>query len=185
MSANHELAGGIDMENKIASIRFLPARRPQRSGERGGTLLEFAIVMVITFVLIFGIIDFARALYSFHFVSEAAREATRYASVRGAYSCSTSVPQCQASPGDVQNFVMQLVPQGIDGTQVNVNSTWLQNLPMCGANSSSAYPGCLVQVEVDYNFNFIFPANFYNLAPVSFQATQIQMSSVSQVVVSR
>jgi Flp pilus assembly protein TadG len=62
----------MDIENKTASSRPLTSR-PRKSGERGATILEFAIAFVLTFVLIFAMIDFARALYSFHYLSNAAR----------------------------------------------------------------------------------------------------------------
>jgi Flp pilus assembly protein TadG len=185
MSAIHKLGEGMGVESKIASIRLMPLRRPRKSGERGGTLVEFAIAMVITLVLMFAMIDFARALYSFHFISEAAREGTRFASVRGA-DCSASAGPCPAQPADIVTFVQQLVPQGIDSTQVTITPNWPNpnNLPMCG-NPPQDYPGCTVQVTVAYNFNFIFPFNFYNLPPISFAASTITMSSTSQMVISR
>jgi hypothetical protein len=185
MSGLHKLGWRMSFENKTASISPLPAGRPRKPGERGATLLEFAFVLVITLVLLFGMIDFARALYSFHFVSEAAQEGTRFASVRGA-NCSTDAAPCPAQLDDIQTFVMQLVPQGIDSSQVTVNPTWTNpnNLPMCGP-PPNVYPGCGVQVQVQYNFNFIFPFSFYNSSPVSFQATQITMASTSQRIISR
>ena len=51
--------------------------------ERGSTLVEFALVLIVLMVMMFGIIDFARALYTYHFVANVAREGTRYAIVRG------------------------------------------------------------------------------------------------------
>jgi hypothetical protein len=161
------------------------ARLPRKSRERGSALLEYAFALVVTFVLIFGMIDFALALYSYHFISEAAREATRFASVRG-NGCSGSAAPCPASPGDIQDFVMGIVPAGIDPAQLNVpNPTWTNpnNLPVC--NTIQNYPGCAVQVEVDYRFSFIFPINFYKLSPVKFAANSINMSSTSQMIISR
>jgi Flp pilus assembly protein TadG len=180
----------MDSENKIASIRMLPARRPRKSGERGGTILEFAIAFVLTFVLIFGMIDFARAMYSFHYLSNAAREGARFASVRGA-SCDPSVvTPCSAQGDDIQAFVRQITPQGIDKTVVSVNQNtgflWPTNAnspPICGTTRN--YPGCVVQVQVSYPFNFIFPVGLYNSAPVSFPAGTINMSSTYQMIISR
>ena len=37
--------------------------------ERGSTLVEFALVLIVLMVMMFGIIDFARALYTYHFVA--------------------------------------------------------------------------------------------------------------------
>lgn len=184
MKTIYRLGGRKAIDSKNGPVRRW-ARLPRRSGERGSALLEYAFAMVISFVLIFAMIDFARALYSFHFISEAAREATRFASVRG-NGCSGSATPCPASPGDIQDFVMGIVPAGIDPAQVTVpNPTWTNpnNLPVC--NTINNYAGCAVQVEVDYRFSFIFPVNFYKLSPVKFAANSINMSSTSQMIISR
>jgi len=167
-------------------VQTTPAQRRRNSGQRGSTLVEYALTLVISFVLLFAIIDFGRALYSYHFVNYAAREAARFASMRGANSCGGTVSPCSVTPGDISNFVQQITPAGIDAGLVTLNApTWTNpnNLPVC--NPIPNYPGCAVQVQVQYTFNFIFPYNFYNSAPVSFQATSINMVSTSQMIISR
>ena len=58
--------------------------RNNPSLQQGASSLEFAFVLIlILFPLMFGIIDFSRALYAYHWVSYAAREGSRWASVRG------------------------------------------------------------------------------------------------------
>ena len=149
----------MEMQNKTASIRFLRAR-PGKSGERGATILEFAIALVLTFVLIFGMIDFARALYSYHFLSNAAREGARYASVRGASCDPAAVTPCFAQPSDIQAFVQQIAPQGIDKASVtiNQNGSFLypnpNNLPICGydAKLSRVYGSGTSKLPVQLHF---------------------------------
>ena len=82
-------------------------------GERGDSLIEFAVVAVVLFTCIFGIIDCSRALYAYHFASYAAREATRYAIVRGstwgsATCASTSTFNCNASATNIHSYVQSL-----------------------------------------------------------------------------
>jgi hypothetical protein len=181
MSAAGKLGREVGTMNEDASIRPTRVRCRRRSGERGSAIIEFAYTLVISFVLIFAIIDFGRALYSYHFVSEAAREGTRFASVRGAL-CSNSANPCPAQADDIVAFVKTLVPDGIDPNQVNVIPQWPGNgEPVCGTN----YPGCPVQVQVTYNFSFIFPFDFYKLPPISFLANSILMSSTSEMIISR
>jgi hypothetical protein len=85
------------------------------------------------------------------------REGTRFASESGS-SGSIVTPPCLTMPGDITNCVFQLVPLRIDPRQVNVNLTQPpSDLPMC---AGTPIPGCPVKVEVDYNFNLIFPLNF-------------------------
>ena len=44
--------------------------------QSGSVLVEYALTIVIFLTLMFGIVDFGRALFTYHYVSEAAREAT-------------------------------------------------------------------------------------------------------------
>jgi Flp pilus assembly protein TadG len=50
-----------------------------RSKERGSSVAEFAIVAGIFFMIIFGIIEFGRLLYTHNALTDAARRAARYA----------------------------------------------------------------------------------------------------------
>ena len=172
--------------NRSRVTRLGTARLRGQHDERGATILEFAFVMVLTFVLIFAIIDFARALYSYHFISEAAREATRYAAVRGTACNSAAVSPCPVGAPEIQNYVNQLVPAGIDASKVLTNPKFTGipgSLPMCTGPNPIA--GCPVEVDIQYDFNFIFPASFYNLPPISYLPSTITMHSESQMIVAR
>jgi Flp pilus assembly protein TadG len=128
---------------------------------------------------IFGVIDFGRALYTYHFVSDAAREASRWASVRGR-SCKVYVPvACPANASDVEDYVANITPLGIDKSpeRLLVNTEWVA--PPGRGNNCSKYPknpGCSVQVTVIYNFKFILP-----FMPSSTYA----MKSTSEMVISQ
>lgn len=52
-----------------------------RNGERGSTVAEFAVVSGIFFMLIFGIIEFGRLLYTHNALTDAARRGARYAAI--------------------------------------------------------------------------------------------------------
>ena len=127
----------------------------------GNALVEFALVLPLVLTGIFGVIDFGRALYTYHFVSNAAREATRWASVRGA-TCNPTVytSACPAAPEDVTDFVASITPAGIDKSpsKLVVDTHWLvppgKTNPCTGSRKN---PGCAVQVHVTYNFKFVLP----------------------------
>lgn len=53
----------------------------QRLDQRGQALVEFALVLPILLLMVIGIMDFGRALFVYSEVSNAAREAVRYAAV--------------------------------------------------------------------------------------------------------
>ena len=115
--------------------------------------------------MLLGIADFSRALYAYHFVSSAAREATRYAIVRG---CNPpSIPNCPtpATSASIQTFVKN-VPLGIDASKVTATTTWTPNNK----------PGSVVQVQVQYPFNFFFPF---------VSSSTLNIKSTSQMVISQ
>jgi Flp pilus assembly protein TadG len=57
---------------------FVFDRKRLIRGEGGGVALEFAIIMPILLLLVFGIIDFGHAWYMKHLMSDASREGVRY-----------------------------------------------------------------------------------------------------------
>lgn len=65
----------------------------RRDRTRGQALVEFALVLPIFFLLLFGIIDVGRLVYVSNAFNQAAREAARYGSVeQWQFSCPSSVP---------------------------------------------------------------------------------------------
>jgi Flp pilus assembly protein TadG len=166
-------------------MKPMPKIRSMHKEERGDTLLEFAISAVVVFTLLFGIMEFARAMYLYHFVSYAAQAGTRYAIVRGsswstACSSSTTGFGCNAANTDVTAYVKSIAPPGVDTSKLTVSATW----PGTAAGSSgstctdtktktnSNNPGCIVQVQVTYPFTFIAP--FMPKATPTFSATSQQ-----------
>lgn len=55
----------------------------RRNHERGATLVEFAVVAPLLFLLLFGVIEFGRAIATYTAVTTAAREAARFATTIG------------------------------------------------------------------------------------------------------
>lgn len=66
----------------MISLREL-RRKPRipRIGDAGQALVEFALVATILLILIFGVVDMARAWNAYQVITDAAREATRTAVV--------------------------------------------------------------------------------------------------------
>jgi Flp pilus assembly protein TadG len=153
-----------------------PARPPARRGESGSSLVEQALVLATLLAVMFGIIDFGRALYTYHFVSEAAREATRWASVRG-NTCVGLTGGCPAGASDVQTHVANISGMGLDPAKITATTSWpIQpySSPTCADNIKN--PGCVVQVKVDYAFQFIVPF---------LPSAAFTMSSTSQMIITK
>src|SRR5690348_3257047 len=113
----------------------------KRWNDVGTALVEFGLVIVVFFMLVFGVMDFGRALYAYHFVSNAACEATRYAMVRG----STSTDPATAA--DIESYVKSRPPLGIDPSSLTVSTSW----------SPSDAPGSSVRIQVSDNFQCMSP----------------------------
>ncbi len=143
-----------------------------RLRQRGSALVEQALVIAMLLSVMFGIIDCARALYTYHFVANAAREATRWASVRGS-SCNASLTGCQANPINVGAYVKNVSGMGLDPSLITATPSWPSATPGCATKNN---PGCVVQVQVVYNYHFFFP-----LLPTS----QITMQSTSEMVITQ
>ena len=129
---------------------------PQSEGQ---SVVEFAITISGVLLLGLAITNFAMAISAYNFVCYGARDATRYAAVRGATS------PTPASSGDVRAFVVSEAA-GIDTSQLTVATTW----------SPDNQPNSTVGVRVQYNFQFQIP--FVALSPVN-------LSSNSQLVISQ
>lgn len=141
----------LQIAREIAPRRFGGA-----GSDNGSTLLEFALVSIILMTILLGVMEFSRTFYSYHFVSNAAGEATRYAIVRGA-DCNSWASACPASAADVQNYVRSIAPQGINPNAITVTTTWVPDNK----------PGSLVKVNVQYRFSFdlpLLPAGAINMA---------------------
>ncbi len=134
-------------------------RRSQKHSQRGNAMIESAIIGVMLFMLIFGIVGFGRAVWAYGWVSHAAREATRWAAVRGSQSGRP------ASAGDVSTFVaQQLAGLRNDSGQLSVTTTWISN----------NQPGSYVRVTVQYTCTQIVP-----------WVPQIVVSSRSQMMIAQ
>ena len=145
-------------------MKRAPLRRLLKAGkqEHGSSLVEFAISTSLVLALILGIMDVCLALSAWHFVSWAAQSGTRYAITRGAKwsgtSCSSTTTQaCDATAANVQSYLQSLAPPGVTASGVLVTTTWPGTTPGGKACSTANGDGCLVQVTVNYSFNFILP----------------------------
>jgi Flp pilus assembly protein TadG len=143
--------------------------RPRRSTEAesgkkgiskdGVALVEFALLALLFFTLIFAIIEFSRLMVMYHHVGNAAREGSRYAIVHGSTD-NASI----ADEQNVETYVRSVSP--LDPNNVFVTTKWL---------SGDKNPGSPVEVTVKYNFKFGLPILF---------GSGIPLTSTSKMVIS-
>jgi TadE-like protein len=140
-----------------------------RAKERGSSLVEQSFIIVFLLTMMLGIIDCGRALYTYHFVSNAAREATRWASVRSA-SCKPGawLPGCPALPATVQTtFRTNMSTMGLDPSKITFTTTYAApagvGATRCVAPTNQV--DCMVHVDVVYSYTFMF-APFIAAPPI-------------------
>ena len=170
--------------------------------DEASSLVEMALVSALVFLpTIFGIIQFSFALYTYNFVNMAARQATRYAVVRGAPSCliSNTFPDCNLGPSGgsnptttsgsaaLQTYVQSLAYPGIDTSKLTVTATWLNKVVSTGTNgySKTTWSGSCTTTDtylqacntpgdaVQVQVVYLFPLNipFWKSATLNLTAT--------------
>jgi Flp pilus assembly protein TadG len=131
------------------------------SARRGGTMVEFVLVALELFVVVFACLEFGRAILVYTSVANAARVGLRYAIVHGIDRSAGSGVTGVASQADICNVVVDytkgsLLNGGLlssrcgqtSGTRIQV--VWPDN----GLNTA----GSRVQVTVVYNYDPFFTA---------------------------
>ncbi len=110
-----------------------PSRAGLRARDRGAAAVEFALVLPLLLLLVFGIIDFGRLLNAQLTLTQAAREGVRLAAL-GYSNADVQARAAAAAPGlsDVIVTVAASCPPG-------------------------AGPAADAQVNVSYTFSFITP----------------------------
>jgi Flp pilus assembly protein TadG len=110
--------------------------------EHGQSLVEFALVLPILVLLMFGIFDLGRAVYAFNTISNAARSAVRVAIV----DQNTSIVKDRA--------IKQAVALGLQATDVDVTFRRPASTDLCVTPIAIA---CEVEVVTRYRYTAATP----------------------------
>lgn len=142
-----------------AAERAARAARQRRLGERGQTIVEFGLVSIVFFMLVFGIMDVARLFQSWVAIQHASREGARYA-ITGRIDCpglSNDRPGCIVRTS--KNATAGLTGGGLSGTDISVSYKSWDYPSYAGAGlASNAGQQCdAVQVTVSYTHHFVTP----------------------------
>ena len=171
---------------KLAQPTRLHGAKPRWQGvigDSGASMVEFAFSASVLFMLLIGIMFVCLALYTRHFVSEAALEGARWAMVRGSASCTNTpdLTDCDATAAEIQAYVQDLSYPGITSQSVTVTPAWLSSSASPPATWTACAgtcnaPGNAVQVTVSYPFPLTIPF---------LPANTLTFSSTSQLVISQ
>lgn len=146
--------------------------------ESGASLVEFTVSAAVLFVMLFGIIECSLALYVYNYVSDAARQGSRYAMVRGT-NCNR-LADCAVSQAQVQTYLRGFQYPGLNVNNLTATVTWFSasattptTWTACGTPCRAA--GNAVQVQVRYTYPLSIPW---------WKSATVNIGSISQMVIS-
>jgi len=114
-----------------------------KRGDRGGTLLEFAIGATVFLTVLFAVLEFGRALWVHNALTDAARRGARYA-----------VTHTSADADAVKNVVVYGDPAG--GTQPVISDLNTTNVSVNYSNFGLDTGTVSVSIT-NYQFQFVVP----------------------------
>jgi Flp pilus assembly protein TadG len=115
-----------------------PARRGSVGADRGAAAVEFALLLPLLLLIVFGLIDFGRAINAQITLTQAAREGARAL----ALGQSTYQSRAQAAAIGLSGMTVTALPDSLGVT---------------GCPTGSAQTGDDAVVHVTYSFSFITP----------------------------
>jgi Flp pilus assembly protein TadG len=127
-----------------------------RRGERGQSLVEFALVLPVFILIIIGLFDLGRAVFAFNTISNASRESVRVAIVNQ----TETVIEAEAMK---QGVSLGLTPSEVTVAYVGHDGT--------GTCSSPYGVGCRAAVTVQYTFVAATPVIGQIIGPFTMSST--------------
>jgi Flp pilus assembly protein TadG len=147
----------------MSTLKRAPIR-PRRERADGQSLVEFALVLPVFMLLVFGILDGGRAILTYNDVAQSTRNVARVASV----TCFDTATRCDAttSGAPVADAIdEQLAFQGsVTWTVTCIDPA--TNAPPVGCN-----PGDIVRVTASSTVDLVTPLIAQALGPVTVSAT--------------
>ena len=130
-----------------------------RRNQHGAAIVELALVFLLFLVVVIGMLEFGRAMWTYATITHASRQAARYAMVKG--EAVGAVTQAQITT-KVKDFVT-----GLDTSQITVNTTF---------NPDPIERGGFIEIEVSYPFRLM-------TSPIIVAQGTIPMSSSTRFMV--
>jgi Flp pilus assembly protein TadG len=152
-------------------------RRLARS-EHGAAALEFALSAGFMFSMLMGLMKVCLAVYTYHYVAEAAREGSRWAAVRGSACKISAGTSCTATRDQIQTYIRGLGYPGITPASMTVTTSWA-TYPAgkpCTPSATCNNPSDLVTVNTSY----AFPLNVPGMTSHTYTMTSTSTMIISQ-----
>ncbi len=136
-SPREKMRGDFRWMRIVQGLRQRAGRGRGMLCEQGSSLVELALAMTVYAALFVGIIELCLSLYTYNYISDAAREATRWVVVRGANSCTiaSTFPNCNLLPTNITSttdpnanpvlkFISAINYPSMNPSNLSVSVTW-------------------------------------------------------------
>ena len=137
-------------------IKRLISQRNQR--RRGSVIVEFALVFMLYLVVVLGLMEFGRCMWTYATVAHAARQAARFCMVRGTINPATTT--------DIENVVKRFA-MGLEDSKLTVNTTY---------DPATIDRGDIIEVEVGYPFQFV-------TSPILVYGSTLNLSARTEITI--
>ena len=121
-------------------MRHLSKNRSGRRKDKGAAIAEMAIAFPVFILLFLGVVDFARAMWTYNTLEHAAREVTRYASV---HSEDSGAP---VNLAQLKAYAYNRC-SGLDPDRLTVRANYVPSNTL----------GAKVNIDLIYNFSPVVP----------------------------
>jgi Flp pilus assembly protein TadG len=137
----------------------------RRGPDGGATLVEFAVVLPLVLLMLFGVVEFARIVYSFATVWNSAREGARYATTVGDTD-GNKIPNYLDCDAIIQAAVNKAIGVGLSSADISVKyfdtggtevADCALSPPAPAAGGADIDAGFKIEVEASATFNAIVP----------------------------
>ncbi|MBI4320036.1 MAG: pilus assembly protein [Chloroflexi bacterium] len=132
---------------------------------RGQALTEFALILPVFLMSLFGVVDLGQALWQYDTLAHAAREGSRYAALHGRNGIPSTGPGSSSftAPNNDTNVTGVVLSRavGLDPSRLVVRSTWPDGDNLKGSR---------VLVEVEYVFR-PFTSSILGVGNVTMRST--------------
>ena len=139
-------------------IKRLISQRNQR--QQGSVIVEFALIFMLYLVVVLGLVEFGRCMWTYATVAHAARQAARFCMVRGTYNPATTA--------EIENVVKRFAV-GLEDSKLIINTTYDPTDP-------DFRRGTIIEVEVGYPFQFV-------TAPITVSGNTLNLSARTEITI--
>ena len=148
----------------VNTPRFWSRRR-----ERGQGLVEFALVLPVIVLVVFGLFDLGRGVFTANTLAQAARQASRTAMVDQDTNRVKAIAIANAPTLGLTNSNVSVCFKTDDTTQTNCNSPTIDNCPQ-----ATRVIGCLAIVTTTLNYQPMTPVLGSLFSSIVLTSTSVQ-----------